>query len=350
MSPRPGPATFRTLLAAALVGSLGLGLAPGSSGASPAPPGADREPARVGTVGTWKVSKTGPDTYQVTWRSPRRLPVTSDRATIVSDGVQLGVPTLRDDGRTVVTTVTASERPVPADLDVLLSGDRLDSPGLDQTDDSTAPADLRAGPELADDPAEPGPYDVVSTEYEVEGGVKLPRMRQPIEMVGHIVEPVASADTGPRPLVVFLHGRHSYCYDPTGQGEGFDWPCEPPLEEIPSHLGYDYIQQVLASQGFATVSIRVNGINAQDFRLADGGADARAQIVQRTPRALDVLRWPPTTLRTSPGWCSSGTAVAARASTAPRSRSRSTRPTGSSDRCCSRPPTSAPRPRRTSRR
>ena len=53
------------------------------------------------------------------------------------------------------------------------------------------------------------------------------------------------------------------------------------MEEIPSHLGYDYIQQVLASQGFATVSVRVNGINAQDWRLPDGGADARAQIVQR---------------------------------------------------------------------
>ncbi len=280
MSPRPGNATFRTLLAAALVGSLGLGLAPGSSSASPAPPPPDRESARVGEVGTWKVSKTGPDTYQVTWRSPRRLPVTSDRATIVSDGVSLGVPVLREDGRTVVTTVSTPERPVPADLDVLLSGDRLDSPGLDQTDESTAPANLPPGPALADDPAEPGPHDVVSSDYELDG-VKLPRMRQPIEMVGHVVEPAPTATTGPRPLVVFLHGRHSYCYSPSGGGEDFDWPCQPPMAEIPSHLGYDYIQQVLASQGFATVSIRVNGINAQDFRLADGGADARAEIVQQ---------------------------------------------------------------------
>ena len=38
---------------------------------------------------------------------------------------------------------------------------------------------------------------------------------------------------------------------------------------------------MLASQGYVTVSIRVNGINAQDFALLDGGADARAKIVQR---------------------------------------------------------------------
>ena len=38
---------------------------------------------------------------------------------------------------------------------------------------------------------------------------------------------------------------------------------------------------MLASQGYATVSVRVNGINAQDYRLDDGGADARAEIVER---------------------------------------------------------------------
>ena len=65
------------------------------------------------------------------------------------------------------------------------------------------------------------------------------------------------------------------------------------MNEIPSHLGYDYIQQVLASQGFATVSVRVNGINAQDFRLSDGGADARAQIVQEHLRHWEepAIHW-----------------------------------------------------------
>jgi dienelactone hydrolase len=87
--------------------------------------------------------------------------------------------------------------------------------------------------------------------------------------------------TGPRPLVLFLHGRHSYCYDPLTGDDGWKWPCRGRFEEIPSQLGYDYIQQVLASQGFTTVSVRVNGINAQDYALNDGGAAARAFIVRR---------------------------------------------------------------------
>ncbi len=271
---------FHTLLVAALVGSLSLAVVPGSSGASPAPPGSDRVAAASTSTGTWQVTRTGAGTYQVTWRSPRRLPVTSDRATIVLDGVPIGVPLLRADGRTVVTTVRAAERPDPADLDVVLSGDRLDHAGLDETGETAPATRPRRSPQLADDPAEPGEYAVVSDDYELTP-VKLPRMREPIEMVGHVVEPDPAADTGPRPLVVFLHGRHSYCYNPTDDdADGWDWPCQAPLAEIPSHLGYDYIQQVLASQGFTTVSIRVNGINAQDYRLSDGGADARAQIVQ----------------------------------------------------------------------
>ncbi len=281
MPSRHGHARLRLLLSATLLGSLGLGLTPVSSMADPAPPDRDDRAAAAGTTGRWQVTRTGPETYRVSWRAPRRLPITSDRATIAADGVPVGVPLIEGDGRTVVTTVVAEERPDPAELDVLLSGDRLDHLGLDGSDAATDAADLPATPRLADDPGQPGSYDVVTSDYELDG-VKLPRMRQPIEMVGHVVEPAPTADTGPRPLVLFLHGRHSFCYDPTDEGvDGWDWPCQPPLAEIPSHLGYDYIQQVLASQGYATVSVRVNGINAQDFRLPDGGADARAQIVQR---------------------------------------------------------------------
>ena len=86
--------------------------------------------------------------------------------------------------------------------------------------------------------------------------------------------------------MLFLHGRHGVCYDPTDpDGWSDEWPCRAPFAEIPSQLGYDYIQQVLASQGYATVSVRVNGINAQDYRLADGGADARARSCS-APRPL----------------------------------------------------------------
>ena len=272
----------RAALAVVLTGAVALTSSPAPAAPSPETRArASTAAADGGTLGRWRVQPAGVDTWEVSWRSPSRLPVTSDRPTIVQDGTAIGVPTVRADGRTVVTTVASRTRPAAADLDVVLSGDRLDVPGTDAGDEASVP-DIarRTVPRLAADPAEPGTYDVVTSDYELEP-VKLPRMPQPIEMVGHVVEPAPAADTGPRPLVLFIHGRHSYCYDPTDSGaDGWEWPCEAPLAEIPSHLGYDYIQQVLASQGFATVSVRVNGINAQDYRLDDGGADARAEIVE----------------------------------------------------------------------
>lgn len=231
----------------------------------------------------WQVVATGNGSYQVSWTSPRDLPVGSDRPTITGDGLTFGAPTIEADGRTVTAVVTAASAPTPSELDVVLSGDRLDEPGFDPstgTADDTIPPRLTA--ELdAPDPGKPGPFDTVTSDYDWPG-VKLPGMAEPIEMVGHVVEPAPGEDTGPRPLVLFLHGRHSVCYNPSDPDDfgGDGWPCSGRLEEIPSHLGYDYIQQLLASQGYATVSVRVNGINAQDWRLPDGGADARAAIVK----------------------------------------------------------------------
>ena len=212
----------------------------------------------------------------------QRLPVTSDRATIVLDGVPIGVPLLRADGRTVVTTVRADERPDPADLDVLLSGDRLDHAGLDD-----GPAGrlrrprrdaARSSPTTRPSPAT---YDVVTSDYELD-----PRQAAPDARADRDGRPRGRARTRPPSPARARSCCSSTAATPTATTRprrtptAWEWPCQAPFEEIPSHLGYDYIQQVLASQGFATVSIRVNGINAQDYRLSDGGADARAQIVQ----------------------------------------------------------------------
>ncbi len=49
---------------------------------------------------------------------------------------------------------------------------------------------------------------------------------------------------------------------------------------MPSYLGYEYVQRLLASQGYATVSISANAINAQDFDSADAGASARSALVR----------------------------------------------------------------------
>ncbi|HWJ82178.1 MAG TPA: hypothetical protein VNS55_08070 [Nocardioides sp.] len=272
---QPRASRLRHTVVAVVAASAAL-IVPAPTGAAPVPTVQRDDPA-------WQVDALGDGRYQVSWTSPRELPTTSDRPTITGGDLAFGPPTIAPDGRTVTAVVTADSPPAPADLDVVLSGDRIDEPGFDPGSAGRAvPAPGRATtPLAAPDPGVAGPYATTTSDYDWPG-VKLPGMREPIEMVGHVVEPVADAPTGPRPLVLFLHGRHSVCYnpsDPHDYGDG-EWPCAAPYAEIPSHLGYDYIQQLLASQGYATVSVRVNGINAQDYALADGGADARAAIVQ----------------------------------------------------------------------
>ena len=279
-----------TRLAVAAAAVLLVGLLPAApSGAASAPdPVAPRPattkpaaPAAATDPGAWDVVAIGADRYRVSWTSPADFPLTSDRPTIGGPGLAFGPPTVGDDGRTVTAVVTAAERPDPADLDVVLSGDRLDERGFDPTVAAAevAPVAPATDPLAAPDPGEPGTFTTVTSDYELDP-VKVAGMREPIEMVGHVVEPAADQLTGPRPLVLFLHGRHGVCYDPADpDGYTEDWPCPAPYAEIPSQLGYDYVQRVLASQGYATVSVRVNGINAQDFRLDDGGAGARARIV-----------------------------------------------------------------------
>ena len=135
---------------------------------------------------------------------------------------------------------------------------------------------------LTVDPGAAGPYAVVGSDYQLPR-VRIAGLPRPVEMIGHVVEPAAEAATGPRPLVLFLHGRHPWCYDPAG-GEPTPtdkWPCAAPQVELPNHLGYDYLQRRLASQGFTTVSILANGISAQDATLLDAGSGARAALVQQ---------------------------------------------------------------------
>lgn len=269
--------------ALAVLGSPQLGADAAPAAARGSAPGSGAG-SGAGSVGDWQVRALGGDRYEVSWRAPHRLPVGGDRPTVVGPaGLRIGTSTVAADGRTVVALVESGTVPDAGDLDVVLSGDRLDVRGDDRLRAGahrSDPLELPGTVTLPVDPGDPGPYAVDTSDYEL-APVKLDGMPEPIEMVGHVVEPVDSAPTGPRPLVLFLHGRHSYCYLPSDGSLTYDsWPCEAPSEEIPSHLGYDYVQQVLASQGYATVSVRVNGINAQDYRLPDGGAGARAAIVE----------------------------------------------------------------------
>lgn len=291
----------RVHLTSALVGLLmpsllvaGSPLASATPPATPSAPPSTATPAAApsdseGEVGTWSVSPAGPDTWTVAWQAPRRLPVGTDRPTVVAAdgttgmaaGTPVGVPTVADDGRTVEVTVASSVEPSPESLDVVLSGEVLDEGTSVTTPRPVAPARwVEPDRELLPvDPGRRGNLPTTANNYTLPG-IKVPGLRRDVEMVGHVVEPAPRAGDPDRPLVMFLHGRHSYCYNPETGRTGWRWPCAGAQEPIPSHLGYDYIQRLLASQGYVTVSIAANGINAQDGTVPDGGAAARSQLVQ----------------------------------------------------------------------
>ncbi len=151
--------------------------------------------------GTWSVTAAGPDTWRVAWQAPERLPVTTDRPTIVAAedlgglpvGTPLGVPTVAEDGRTVEVTVTSATEPSPDSLDVMLSGELLDEgttvARTVPTPDRWTPPDQ---PLLGVDPGTAGTLPTVSSDYELPG-ISVPRMAAEVEMVGHVVEPAPEA-------------------------------------------------------------------------------------------------------------------------------------------------------------
>lgn len=249
-------------------------------------------------TGSWTRTAAG-DRVRLAWTAPTPLPVVSDRVRVVgADGREIGRAQLTADRRTVVTF---APRGISLDdVHVVRSGRRLDQPSRTDPPETDAPA---TGPQTPDavtggpDPWVVGPY-ATTTETVTQAPIRVPGMRQPVEMVSYIVAPAPDATTGPRPVVVFLHGMHEWC-DTRGASHPDDrWPCRPPSRELPNHEGYAYIQRILASQGYFTISIRANGVNAQDL---DGlnGARARAALVrahldrlvpQAAQRNLDLSR------------------------------------------------------------
>src|SRR4051812_42874379 len=237
-------------------------------------------------VGRWTVAAVAPGSYRLTWHSPSRIP-TTDAAVQVRHGGSLVAATVGADARTASVLVSAATRPDPSSYDVVLGAQVLDrrgtpaSPGADRTP-YRAPS-VRA---LLSDPGDPGTHAITSSDYTLDP-VKLPGIPQLSEMVGHVVAPVDATDASP--LVLFLHGRHEPCYTP-GQPSGGGghrqaatspkvWACPAGQLPVPSYLGYDYAQRLLAGQGYVTVSISADAINALDFRDQDGGAEARATLV-----------------------------------------------------------------------
>ena len=131
----------------------------------------------------------------------------------------------------------------------------------------------------APDPGLPGPFATATEEYNFGDTAFNPtNFPGPVELIASVHYPTNSS--GPRALIILLHGRHATCFQ--GDGAQFlEWPCAKGREPIPSYKGYDYLADVLASNGYIVVSIGANGINARDNQVRDLGALARAELIQK---------------------------------------------------------------------
>lgn len=154
---------------------------------------------------------------------------------------------------------------------------------------------LISGRALAQDPTAPGPFTVLTATYD-RGDEAFSCVPEPgceiadlTEVRAEVYYP-AELSEGPFPLLIFLHGRHTSCYDPaTGDATNNFWPCSDAnavlggsFVPIPSFRGYDYIGRVLASHGYIVASISANGINALDEQFPApvfNGIPDRAHLV-----------------------------------------------------------------------
>lgn len=175
--------------------------------------------------------------------------------------------------------------------------DNVYNKGTDFIDGYTQP-----GFTLFEDPGSTGPFAVGTVELLDPNGIS--GITDPAGVTGptypvtlawaRIMYPATAAGTGTPvsptlsnyPIALFLHGRHNRC-DDDGAGPGLTGStinnC-PQANRIPSHEGYNYIMERLASQGIFSISI-----SAHDIQHDNGiwNYNARGRLVLKF---LDKLR------------------------------------------------------------
>lgn len=234
-----------------------------------------------GLPADWSITGEGA-ARKLVWRSDERVPMGDARVEFYAGDRLLGRPAPAKDGRTFRLGLDGVPLDSPRELQVRAAGRRLDAPAPASGGSRSAVTVPRRQAANQVDPGKPGAYGTVTGEYDL-APVRLPGFAEPVEMKAVVVAP-KGAD-GRRPLALFLHGRHSTCYTPRGEIGG-EWPCAAGTKPVPSHRGYLRDQRLLASQGYVTVSISANGINGQDWRAEDGGAQARSSLVRQ-----HLARW-----------------------------------------------------------
>jgi hypothetical protein len=262
-----------------LAAALAIAGAPAPANAAPTPSGTFAATMPAG----WSIT-AGP---ALTWRSPTRVPLGAAPVEFFIGDRSLGTARASSNRRVFRIDLPELTGPELASLRVRVSGRGLDvaAPRVAGSAVPALAASLAAPVPI--DPGAPGTYATVTGEYTLQS-VALPGMAVPADVRGVVVAPPRAS--GPLPLVVFLHGRHETCFgagDVTGE-----WPCPAGQQPIPSHRGYLGAQKLLASQGYVTVSVDANSINAQDGDLLDLGNQARSDLVR-----LHLGRWA--------GWSSS---------------------------------------------
>ncbi|MGW7166774.1 hypothetical protein ACWGH3_16010 [Streptomyces sp. NPDC054884] len=275
---------------AAVTAAFALAMAsPGPAQAAPEP-----EPGRSSAAGTsalpegWRTTGSG-KSQELVWRSPRKVPVGDAQVEFRSGERLLGAPRPAADGRTFRLPLDGVRLGRPGDLRVEAAGRPLDAAGVNAAvrerrglDSSSGPSRLpRAATVNQVDPGVAGSFRTTSGEYSLPS-VRLPGYDTEAEMKAVVVAPEGA--TGSRPLALFLHGRHATCFKDSDTT--LEWPCPAGHEPIPSYRGYLHDQQLLASQGYVTVSVSANSVNAQDWQAADAGAQARSSLIR-----LHLAHW-----------------------------------------------------------
>src|SRR5262245_30281966 len=141
--------------------------------------------------------------------------------------------------------------------------------------------------QTAPDATTPGPFTTTSSEYKLPAAIDpLVTLQTQIatELWARVYRPT-NLNNAPYPVLIFLHGNHATCGRFEGAGQGrfdiniqytFTGTCPPGYVVVPSHEGYAYFAERLASWGYIVVSINANrGVNAAPGVAGDGGLNLR---------------------------------------------------------------------------
>lgn len=209
----------------------------------------------------------------------------------LSDGEVFGYPVETSDGGLRLTVTPSQQEQLSVDgenLEVWSSGRRLDQfvtnaflTSLSAASNGTYDSKPPSTPIIDVDPAAKGTYATRRLSYNLTSLKNIIYFPNSIEVLAEVTRPLLA--TGKRPLVLFLHGRHATCYNPKSEWGDVTggWPCYYGYQPIPSYKGYRYVTDILASQGYITISISANGINGQDADSPDAGASARSVLIRR---------------------------------------------------------------------